>query len=80
MFRRMSIGPALAAMVLTGCGSAKPAASGRSNDQFEFQLFEPDAAIEMMSDPTAAPLHEQSGTQITVTDGYNTQIILIKRL
>ncbi len=58
----------LSARPVKGCvqTAATPAAAGRASDRFEFQMFDPDAAIEIAADESTALLYEESATRITV--------------
>jgi hypothetical protein len=58
----------LEAQPLAGCErtAVLTADAGRTEDQFQFQLFAEDAAIEIAGDPHAAPLRERSGTEIRI--------------
>ncbi len=66
---------------LTGCErtAVAAAAAGRAGDQFQFQLFAADAAIEVAADPRPAQLRERSGTEIRI-DGSQVSGVLIAEL
>ena len=58
----------LTALPLAGCVQTAmlPAGANRPLDEMQFQLFSAAASIEIAAQPHAAPLHEQSGTDLRI--------------